>query len=108
MDTIQNKVEELVAAIHESAEYQSFQEAGQEVNRVPGLSDKIREFCWKNYEIQNSGAADLYEQMEAFEKQYRDFRKNPVVAQYLERELRLCRMLQEINAKITDSIELIL
>ena len=108
MDTIKNKVEELVAAIHESAEYQSFQEAEQEVNNIPGLSDKIREFCWKNYEIQNSGAADLYEKMEDFENQYRDFRRNPVVAQYLERELRLCRMLQEISAKITDSIELMI
>ena len=108
MDTIKNKVEELVTAIHESAEYQSFQEAEQEVNNIPGLSDKIREFCWKNYEIQNSGAADLYEKMEDFENQYRDFRRNPVVAQYLERELRLCRMLQEISAKITDSIELMI
>lgn len=108
MDTIRKKVEELVTAIHESAEYQSFQEAEQEVNEIPGLADKVREFCWKNYEIQNSGAADLYEKMEDFENQYRDFRKNPVVARYLEKELRICRMLQEISAKITDSIELMI
>lgn len=108
MDAIKSKVEELVAAIQESAEYQSFQEAERRVKSVPGLSEKIREFCWKNYEIQNSSAADLYERIEAFEKQYRDFRKNPLVAGYLEKELRMCRILQEINAKITDSVELMI
>lgn len=108
MDTIKDKVEALVTAIHESTEYRSFQEAEAQVQSVPGLADKIKEFCWKNYEIQNSGAEDLYERMEDFEDQYREFRKNPVVSQYLERELRLCRMLQEINARITDSIELMI
>lgn len=108
MDTIKGKVDELVAAIHESTEYQNFQEAEQKVNSIPGLSEKIREFCWKNYELQNSGAEDLYERMEDFENQYREFRKNSVVSQYLESELRLCRMLQEINARITNSVELMI
>ena len=108
MDTINDRVEALVTAIHESTAYRSFQEAEEQVRRVPGLAEKIREFCWKNYEIQNSGDEDLYERMEDFENQYREFRRNPLASQYLERELRLCRMLQEINAKITDSIELVI
>jgi len=99
MDTVKNKVEELVAAILESSEYRSFREAGQQVMDVPGLAD---------YELQNSGAEDLYEQMEEFENQYREFRKNPIVSRYLEHELRICRMLQEINARITNSVELML
>lgn len=108
MDTIRGKVDELVTAIQESTEYQSFQEAEREVNSIPGLAEKIKEFCWKNYEIQNSDVEDLYERMEEFEDQYREFRKNPVVSQYLERELRVCRMLQEINARIINSIELMI
>lgn len=97
-----------MAAIQESTEYQSFQEAERQVSSVPGLAEKIKEFCWKNYELQNSGAEDLYERMEEFENQYREFRRNPVVAQYLERELTICRMLQDINARITNSVELML
>ena len=108
MDTVKNKVEELVAAILESTEYRSFQEAEQQVMGVPGLAEEIKEFCWKNYELQNSGAEDLYEQMEEFENQYREFRKNPIVSRYLEQELRISRMLQEINARITTSVELML
>ena len=108
MDTINDKVEELVSAIQESTEYQNFQEAEREVRKVPGLAEKIREFCWKNYELQNSGAEDLYEQLEAFEDQYKVFRRNPVVEQYLEHELRMCRILQQINARLTGILDLVI
>ena len=55
MDTIKDKVEELIAAIQESAEYQNFQAAGGRVKDVEGLEDKVREFCWKNYERKGGG-----------------------------------------------------
>lgn len=108
MDTIKDKVEELVAAIQESTVYQSFQEAEQRVKSVPGLEEQIREYCWKNYEIQNSGVDDLYDCMEEFERHYREFRKNPIVSDYLERELRLCRLLQEINDRIINVADLVI
>ncbi|MDE7320683.1 MAG: YlbF family regulator [Lachnospiraceae bacterium] len=108
MDTINDKVEELVSAIQASTEYQNFQEAEREVRKVPGLAEKIREFCWKNYELQNSDADDLYERLEEFSEQYKDFRRNPVVEQYLEHELRMCRILQEIHARLTGIVDLMI
>ena len=108
MDTINDKVEELVSAIQESTEYQNFQEAEREVRKVPGLAEKIREFCWKNYELQNSDADDLYERLEEFSAQYKDFRRNPVVERYLEHELRMCRILQEIHARLAGSMDLMI
>lgn len=108
MDTIKEKVEELVDTILESTEYQSFQEAERQVRKVPGLADKIREFCWENYEIQNQETEDLDGEVEAFEERYRDFRKDNVVDEYLERELRMCRMLQEIHARLTDIMDFVI
>ncbi len=108
MDTIKDKVEELVKAILGSPDYVSLQKAQQQVNSIPGLADKIREFSWKNYELQNSDADDFCEQMEEFAEQYQEFCKEPAVSQYLEQEVRMCRVLQEINARILDSVELVL
>ncbi len=108
MDTINDKVEELVSAIRKSTEYRNFQEAGQEVRKVPGLAEKIREVCWKNYELQNSGTEDLYERLEEFMDQNKEFWRNPVVEQYLEHELRMCRILQEINARVTGIVDLMI
>lgn len=98
----------MVTAIRESTEYQNFQEAEKKVRSVPGLEEKIREFCRKNYEIQKTAGDDLYERMDAFEKQYREFRRNPVVSQYLESELCICRMIQEIDVHITNAVELMI
>lgn len=108
MDTIKDKVEELISAIRESTEYRNFQEAEQQVIRIPGLEEKIREYCWKNYEIQNSSSEDFSDRIEEFENQYRELREHPVVAQYLESELGICRMLQKINAEITKAVELMI
>lgn len=108
MDNVRDCMEDLVNAIRASNEYQNFKEAEERVADVPGLVERIREYCWKNYELQTSDVEDLYERMEAFEDEYREFRKNPVVAEYLESELRICRMIQEINARITNVVELMI
>lgn len=108
MDTIEKKVEELVAAIKESNEYQSFQDARKQVDLEPGLEEKIRKFCWENYELQSSDAEDLHERMKEFEEQYAELRRNTVAERYLEHELRMCRMLQEINARIMDVVDLVI
>lgn len=109
MDRINDKLEELVLAILESPEYQELQKVEAEVSSTPGLAEKIKEFCWKNYELQNSEEEEnLYERMEEFEKEYQEFRSNPVVTAYLERELKMCRILQAINARITNAVELVL
>ena len=108
MDTIKEKVEELVDTILESTEYQSFQEAERQVRNVPGLADKIKAFSWENYEIQNQETEDLGGEMEAFVGRYQEFRKDAIVDQYLERELRMCRMLQEIHARLTDIMDFVI
>ena len=108
MDRINDKVEELVLDIQESPEYQDLQKIEEKVSSTPGLAEKIKEFCWKNYELQNSDADDLYERLEEFSAQYKDFRRNPVVERYLEHELRMCRILQEIHARLAGSVDLMI
>ncbi len=105
---IKHEVEELIAVIRESGEYREFLEAEKKVEETPGLADKVREFCWSNYELQNSDADDLSERVDEFTEKYREFRSNPVVSDYLERELRLCRLLQEINMEIMSVVELVI
>ncbi|MFG6332625.1 MAG: YlbF family regulator [Lachnospiraceae bacterium] len=108
MNIVKEKVEELVEAIRESPEYHSFMAAKRQVEQVPGLADRVREFCWKNYELQSGDPEDLDERIKAFEEQYHEFRRNPVVERYLEYELRMCRMLQAIDARIMDAVDLVL
>jgi cell fate (sporulation/competence/biofilm development) regulator YlbF (YheA/YmcA/DUF963 family) len=108
MDTIKEQVEKLVSVIQESEMYREYVETAEQVKQVPGLEEKIREYRMKNYELQTSEVEDLYDRMEEFEQEYSDFRKDPLVSLYLERELRVCRMLQSISARITESVDLMI
>ena len=40
---------------------------------------------------------DLYEETDRMEREYREFRKNPMVQEYLSAENSLCKIVQQIN-----------
>lgn len=59
----------------------------------------------RNYEIQNTCQDhELFEKMDAFEKEYEKFRDNPIVDDFLRAELALCRLLQEVSVYLTEEI----
>ena len=40
------------------------------------------------------------------EKEFKDFEEEPIVREYLAAELEICRRIQEINASITDVVDI--
>jgi cell fate (sporulation/competence/biofilm development) regulator YlbF (YheA/YmcA/DUF963 family) len=103
MSDIEGAIDQLVNAIHESDVYREYDELRDKVNQNPELKQQIDEFRHKNYELQNSDAD--FEKLEEFEKEYSQFREIPLVSDYLAAELAFCRMMQDINIKITDEID---
>ncbi len=75
------------------------------IKKNPELFQKVNEYRQKNFEIQNTCQEnELFEKMDAFEREYEKFRDNPIVDDFLRAELALCRMIQEINVFITNEI----
>ena len=69
------------------------------------MYDKVNEYRRKNFELQNTADSDaLFDRMEAFEKEYEKFRENPLVDDFLRAELAFCRMMQDINIRITEAM----
>ncbi len=96
-------VEAMIDAVKRSEVYRNYLEALAAAKRQPGLKQEIDEFRRKNYVMQSS--ADMaFEHIEQFEREYSDFRENPVVADFLAAELALCRMIQQINLHVTDML----
>ena len=96
-------VEAMIDAVKRSEVYRNYLEALAAARRQPGLKQEIDEFRRKNYVMQSS--ADMaFEHIEQFEREYSDFRENPVVADFLAAELALCRMIQQINLHVTDML----
>lgn len=95
-----------VEKIKETDAYKEYYKALQEVKKEPGLYDRILEFRLKNYELQNNVPEDrMMEESERFERQYEEFRSNPLVDEFLAAELGFCRMFQEITEIIDDGIQ---
>lgn len=103
-EDLDRAVENMIAALRESKVYRTYQEALAAVKQQPELKREIDEYRKKNYLMQNSGDM-AFESIEQFEREYSDFRENPLVADFLAAELALCRMVQQINLHVTDKLD---
>ena len=104
--TVEKALEALVLALHESREYIRYQEIRAKVQKQPELEQKIHAFRRKNYEIQNSTDEwNLYERVDELEREGAEFRKDPLVDEYLSAELAICRLYQKMNWKIVLNID---
>lgn len=93
-----------IEEILKSAEYQEYALQKERVKQYPELKAQIDEFRARNFEMQTSKDM-VFEMIEAFEREYRDFRENPLVNDFLAAELAFCRLLQKNNARIMDAID---
>ncbi len=104
MSNVDKEVEELIRAIKESESYRNYEEQLKRVKEVPGLKEQIDDYRTKNFELQ-TGGENAFDKLEQFEREYADFRENPLVNDFLASELDFCRMMQEINIHITESLD---
>ncbi|MBQ8591730.1 MAG: YlbF family regulator [Lachnospiraceae bacterium] len=106
MQALENALEVLIKEIKNTDIYQEYRKQLAEVEAQPGLMEQIDEFRRKRAELQNSANQDdLFEEIDNFDREYEQFRENPVVNGFLDAELGLCRMMQDINLKITEEID---
>ena len=103
MNNVDDAVKQLIQSILESETYKRFDLQRIRVKQVPGLKEQIDEFRRRNYEFQNCNDYD-FAKLDQFEREYEDFREDPLVSEFLAADLAFCRLIQEINIKITAAI----
>ena len=103
MNGVNEAVRRLIDEIMISDTYKEYDTQRRKVNQLPELKEKIDEFRARNYEMQRSDDNAL-EKIEEFEKEYADFREDPLVSDFLAAELDFCRMIQAINTQIADAV----
>lgn len=106
MSQIEDVMDGLMTAIRNSEEFIRYQ-AIKEGTWLSKTESQITEFRKKNYLLQNSqGTVDLYEETDRMENEYREFRKNPMVSEYLAAENALCKIVQQINWTLIEGLNL--
>lgn len=97
---------EFAETIQKSDTYQKYYYQREKIKRQPELYDKVNEFRQRNFDLQNEvDSEELFDRMEAFEKEYEKFRENPLVDDFLRAELAFCRMMQDIDVLLTTEID---
>lgn len=104
MNKIDEALEQLISAVLDSPEYRAYDEQRNAVKRFPELKAKIDEFRERNFLIQISDDPDALQKLEQFEQEYSDFRENTMVADFLAAELDFCRMMQDVNLRLTEAM----
>lgn len=102
---IRNQAEQFVRDIRETDAYKSYTMQLARLKKNPELYKQVNDYRKLNFEMQNAAQVeDLFDKMDYFEKEYKEFRENVIVDDFLKAELALCRMMQEINALIVDGL----
>ena len=107
-EDIRKRSADLAEEIMNSATYHEYAKQRDLIRQDPELYAKVNEFRRKNYEFQNlRSASDLYDTVETIRsnKDYNEFRKNPLVESFLSAELALCRLMQEACQLVVSRID---
>lgn len=95
-----------VEEIRKSDIYKEYSLQKEKLKKQPELFAQVGEYRQKNFALQTSAQGDdLLERLDAFEKEYEEFRANPLVDDFLRAELAFCRMIQEVNVWITAELD---
>ena len=104
MSEVDEAVDGLVNAILNSSVYQEYKTSLEKVKQLPELKEKIDDYRMRNFELQQSPDY-AFDKMEQFQREYRSFREDPLVSEFLSAELAFCRMVQDIEQKLTENID---
>lgn len=105
MNEINAALDGLVQVIKESEMYNRYQRAKEELSKEPELEKRVHEFRRKNFQIQNSGNANLFDEVDQLEKENTNLRRNPVVEEFLSSELAFCRTIQQVNWALIEQLD---
>ena len=101
--SIDRAMNQLILAIRDSDTYKEYMTQLERVKQQPELKKQIDDYRARNFELQ-TGSDVRFEQIDQFEKEYEGFRENPYVSDFLAAELAFCRMMQDINIRITEAM----
>lgn len=97
----------LTEAIQSSDEYRAYNEAKDAIKGNLELCKRLNEYRIQNFKLQdNVNVEDYFAELDKMEQQYKDIKKDPKVMAFLTAELRLCKMIQEINMAIVNLVDL--
>ena len=104
--SISEKTSDLIYAIKNSSVYKEYHSALEELNMFPdlkALADDFRKAKYKAYHSESSISFQVFDKLEEEREKLAGY---PQIDRFLKAELALGRILQEVQNRITEAMEL--
>ena len=105
MADIENKARELAELIINGEVYKRYLAAKEVMLQQPELKNRADEFRKRNFEMHGMECGNPSEARTNLMREFSDVLKNSVVKEYLDSEIVLCRMLQQVNKIVNKDID---
>ncbi|MBU5479701.1 YlbF family regulator [Blautia sp. MSJ-19] len=106
MDTVNRNIHLLLNSIQKSEVYKTFKKQEALLEKNPELAERVLRFRADNFRLQNEERGNLLQDAEQLARESAELRRNPEVNAYLDAELALCRMMQQICRTLTEGIDI--
>lgn len=107
MADVTQELNRFIDVVKTSEIYHEYEKQKELLKRNPELKKQVDDYRQQNYEIQmNTASEQLFDRLDAFQKEYESFREIPVVRDFLAAELDYCRMIQGINQRFFEEFAL--
>lgn len=103
---VENKARELADMIQSVDVYRRYMEARQAISADAELKKRTDEFRRRNFELQNSEVSNPMEARMNLTREYQDVLKSHLAKEYLDSEIVVCRMLQNVNVIVNKDINI--
>ncbi len=105
-DSVRIKAEEFKQTLLNSEEYQKYDNYRRKLNETPELKKRVNNFREANMRMQLDGRAQNRDELQRLSGEYQDVLNNSVVREFLNAELILCKMIQQVNIMLVSDLEL--
>ena len=107
MEDVKLKIDELIKAIKQGEIYQNYQKVLSKLDENKELHSQVDSLRGQIFDFQsNSPKEEIFDESSRLEQEFCELRKNPLVNEFLDAELALCKMLKEIGMQINENMEI--
>ncbi len=107
MNSVRNCEKALLDALQSSEAFKKYEAAKNELDRNPEKWETVNAYRSSGYRLAVGDSADeQWEQMERLQKEHHEVTKDVLIAEYLDAETQVCRMLQRIYLDLAQLVDL--
>ena len=106
MNEIEKEVDNFIEVIKMSKPFIEYHKQLDRLKADEALKRQVDEYRREIYDIQNSEGDIVDDQrLESFTNKYAELVENPLVSDFLDAEVDICKMLQYITDRVVESVE---